>query len=76
MHFGELCKVHKDVMVGQKQIHPGDTILQLYGPSKSVQALVKNVTADGTLILHNTPHFELPIINAGARLAAIYCPHE
>lgn len=75
IRFGEMNTIYTDVEVGQMEIHPGDTVLQQYGRSTSVQALVRKVEVDGTLLLYDTSHFDVPVINPGARLNAVYCPH-
>jgi len=75
VRFGELNVVRKNVMVGQVEIHPGDTVQQQYGQSKTVQLLVRDVDPTGALVLYDTPHVEAPIIYPGAKLDAVYCPH-
>lgn len=75
VRFNEINTVYRNVRVGQIPIHPDDTVMQEYGPSKSVQFLVRDVAPNGTLYLYETPHFEITFINPGAFLNAVYCPH-
>jgi hypothetical protein len=74
-HFGEECAVYRNVRVGEIAIHAGDTVFQQYGPSTSFQLLVRSVDANGSLLLYKGSHAEVPVIDPGALLNAVYCPH-